>query len=209
MRPFFDASVRAVVTPGGRIILAWHTANVGEDTPLDIVAGVAIRSTRSVWRSFRVERSRVTAAKGPYLAGTPAIPVIDSAPRAYVTWTGVSHGAPVVKLGRITAEGPRASTVLSRGVTGAAVDDAAAGPDRSLAVSWSAMTDYRTTRTYASLRRGDGLFGAPVQLTPDGVSGLTGSRLAFQPVTGEAVVAFVSVTPGGTGVIQASVSPQG
>jgi hypothetical protein len=140
---------------------------------------------------------------------TRAVLVVGSGSRVYVTWTGISHGAPAVKLARITAAGPRGRTVLSGGITGAAVDDAAAGPDRSLAISWSAMTDYRTVRTYASLRRGDGRFAAPVRLTPGGVNGLTGSRVAFQPLTGEAVVAFTFVTPDGTGAIQAAASPPG
>jgi hypothetical protein len=200
-RPFYDAKLRATVTPRGQIVVVWHTADVGEDRPFDIVAGVAVRSTRSVWRSHELERSRPTG--GPYLAGTPAIPLVDSAGHVHVTWTGITRGAPVVKLARITPGGVRDRTVLSGPVTGAAVDDAAAGPEGSLAVSWSAMPDYRTAVTYVSLRRGDKPFAAPARLTPEGVTGLTGSHIAFQPVTGEAVVALRYVTPGGTGSIQA------
>jgi hypothetical protein len=101
----------------------------GSFQPLEIVAGVAMRSTRFSWRSIVLERSRATG--GPYLAGTPANPVVDRARRVYVTWTGVADGAPVVKLARVTRSGPRGVAVLSGTITGAAVDDAAASPDGS------------------------------------------------------------------------------
>jgi hypothetical protein len=200
-----DTTVRAAITPGGRIVVAWYAAVVSEDKPLDIAAGVAIRGG-SRWRSFRLERSTVTA--GPFLADTTAIPVIDSAKHPYVTWTGTVNGVPVVKLARIATRGPRDRIVISGDVLGAAVDDAAAGTNRSLAVSWSAMETYSVTASYASVRRGGG-FAAPQRLTPAGVPGLTGSRVAFQPLTDEAVAAWRFVTADGTGALGASVNAAG
>lgn len=202
VRPAGDTTVRAAITPGGRIVLAWYSAVVNpEEEPIVIAAGVAIRG-RSDWRSFRLERSTVTG--GPFLADTTAMPVIDSARHPYVTWTGTVKGVPVVKLARIATSGPRAAVVLSSRVLGAAVDDIAAGPDRSLAVSWSALETYSLTASYASVRRAGGRFSDPQRLTPAGVLGLTGSRVAFQPVTGDAVAAWRFIGPGGTGVLGAS-----
>lgn len=207
VRPAGDTTVRAAITPGGRIVLAWYSAVVSpEEEPLDIAAGVAIRG-RSHWRSFRLERSTVTA--GPFLAGTTAVPVIDSAKHVYVTWTGTVRGAPAVKLARITTSGPRNRTVLSGGILGAAVDDAAAGPNRSLAVSWSAMETYSAAASYASVRRAGGPFSLPERLTPAGALGLTGSRVAFQPVTGEAVFASRFIAPDRTGALGATVNTAG
>jgi hypothetical protein len=207
VRPAGDTAVRAAITPGGRIVLAWYFAVVSpEDEPLDIAAGVAIRG-RSGWRSFRLERSTVTA--GPFLAGTTAVPVIDSAKHIYVAWTGTVHGAPAVKLAKITAGGPRHRTVLSGNVLGAAVDDAAAGPNRSLAVSWSAMETYSVTASYVSVRRANAPFPQPERLTPTGVQGLAGSRVAFQPVTGDAVVVWRFIAADGTSALGASVNPDG
>lgn len=185
-------------------MVAWYSAVVSpEEEPLDIAAGVTIRG-RSHWRSFRLERSTVTA--GPFLAGTTAVPVIDSAKHVYVTWTGTVRGAPAVKLARITTGGQRERTVLSGKILGAAVDDAAAGPNRSLAVSWSAMETYSVTASYASVRRANRPFSLPERLTPAGSPGLTGSRVAFQPATGDAVVAWRFVAPDGTGALDATVN---
>lgn len=207
VRPAGDTTVRAAITPGGRIVLAWYSAVVSpEEKPLDIAAGVAIRG-RSHWRSFRLERSTVTA--GPFLAGTTAVPVIDTAKHVFVAWTGTVRGAPVVKLTRITTSGPRATTVLSGKLLGAAVDDAAAGPDRSLAVSWSAMETHSVTASYASVRRANAPFSRPERLTPPGSLGLTGSRVAFQPVSGDAVVVWRFIAPDGTGALGATVNPAG
>jgi hypothetical protein len=119
------------------------------------------------------------------------------------------NGASVVKLARITTSGPRDGIVLSGEILGAAVDDAASGPNRSLAVSWSAMETYSVTASYASVRRGNGRFTLPERLTPAGSLGLTGSRVAFQPLTGDAVVAWRYIAAGGTGALGASVNPAG
>ena len=135
--------------------------------------------------------------------------MIDSAKHPYVTWTGTVRGAPAVKLARITASGPRDRVVLSGTVLGAAVDDAAAGPNRALAVSWSAMETYSVTASYAAVRRGGDRFSTPERLTPAGVLGLTGSRVAFQPLNGDAVVAWSYVAEDGTGALGASVQPAG
>jgi hypothetical protein len=199
--------LRAAITPGGRVVVAWYWAVVAPDErPLDIAAGVAIRGP-SHWRSFRLERSTVTA--GPFLADTTAVPVIDSAKHVYVTWTGTVRGAPAVKLARITTTGPRARTVLSGKILGAAVDDAAAGPNRSLAVSWSAMETYSVTASYASVRRANGPFSRPERLTPTGLLGLPGSRVAFQPATGAAIVVWRFLAADGTAVIGATAKPAG
>ena len=207
VRPAGETTVRAAITPGGRVVLAWYSAVVSpEEKPLDIAAGVAIRG-RSHWRSFRLERSTVTA--GPFLADTTAVPVIDSAKHVFVAWTGTVRGAPAVKLARITTSGPRDRTVLSRKILGAAVDDAAAGPNRSLAVSWSAMETYSVTASYASVRRANAPFSRPERLTPTGSLGLPGSSVAFQPVTGDAVVVWKLIAPDGTGALGATANPAG
>jgi hypothetical protein len=196
-----ETTVRAAITPGGRIVVAWYSAVVDpEKEPIVITSGVAVHG-RSGWRSFRLEHSAVTA--GPFIADTTAIPVIDSARHPYVAWTGTAHGVPVAKLARIATGGPRRPVVLSGHVLGAAVDDAAAGPDRSLAVSWSAWETRSVMGSYASVRR-SGRWTASPRLTPAGALGLDGSRVAFSPLTGDAVVAWRFIAPDGTGAVGAS-----
>ena len=127
----------------------------------------------------------------------------------FVAWTGTVHGAPAVKLAQITTGGPRHNTVLSGQMPGAAVDDAAAGPDRALAVSWSAMDTGSVTASYASVWRGSGAFSRPERLTPAGARGLTGSRVAFQPLTGDVVAVWRYIAADGTGALGATVHHAG
>jgi hypothetical protein len=76
---------------------------------------------------------------------------------------------------------------------GAILDAVAAGPGRALAITYSAPRPIRRNpyivATFAALRRGGGAFGRTDRLTPRRVAGMRGSRVAFQPLTGEPVVA--------------------
>jgi hypothetical protein len=203
--PVANASLRAVVTPGGRAVVAWATADVREDAPLGLAAGVALREHgASAWHAFALERSSVPS--GVLSDGDLAVPLVDSAGRTYVTWTGSSGGALAVKLAGVTAAGIRAPAVLSGGVPGAALEDAAAGPRGALAASF-AVAGPSTTTVYASLRDPGGVIGAPARLTPVGALGVGGSRVAFDPLGGAAVVTWSAVGAGGRAALNAASTP--
>ena len=103
--------------------------------------------------------------------------------------------------------GARGGVLLSQGVPGAALDAVAAGPAGSLVVTWSSPSaPPGASVTYASLRRG-GVFAPAESLTPAGVAGIGNSRVAFQPLTGQAVVTWEYVN-GSQGAVEVSTSPR-
>jgi hypothetical protein len=113
-----------------------------------------------------------------------------------------------VKFARV---GPGASSrplVLSH-QRGALLDDVAAGPARALAVTWSAPQPTKDrpfiVATFAAVRRAGGGFDAD-RLTPPTAVAARGSRVAFQPLTGEPVVA-VPFLVGRTVAVGAAVGP--
>lgn len=187
-----NATVRAAITPGGRVALAWETADVGEDRPTALRAGIA-QLDRGRWRAYQLECATHATAGLPETSLT--LPVVDSEGRLYVAWTGTERGALAVKLARVVASGPRAPTTLSAGVPGAALNDIAAGPRGVLLVSWSVERPGSTV-VYASLRRSAAGFAAPQQLTPEIVRGFGVSRAAIARSTGEAVVTWSHIVPG-------------
>ena len=188
-----NAHVRAAVTAGGRVVLAWESADVGEDRPIILRAGVA-QLVNGRWRAHALERSTHATVGLPETS--PTQPIVDSAGRVYVAWTGTAGGGLAVKLARVVAAGPRAATVLSAGVPGAALNDVAAGPGGALLVAWSVQRPSSNV-VYASLRRDGPAFAAPQQLTPDDASGFGVGRAAIAPSTGEAVVTWSHSLPGG------------
>lgn len=188
-----NAHVRAAVTPGGRFVLAWESADIGEDRPIILRAGLA-QLVNGRWRAHALERATHATVGLPETPLTQ--PVVDSTGRVYVAWTGTAAGGLAVKLARVVASGPRASTILSAGVPGAALNDIAAGPGGALLVAWSVERPSSNV-VYASLRRGGAAFEAPQQLTPDGAGGFGVGRAAISPLTGEAVVTWSHILPGG------------
>ena len=203
--PVANTHVQALVTFGGRVVLTWDSADVREDRPTALRAGVAVLDPGRRWRAHALERATVPEG-GSASEGPAAIPVAAGA-RVYVAWTGASDGERAVKFARVVADGPREQVVLSAGAPGAALDDAAAHARGSVVVAWS-VAGSESTVTYASLRRGRGAFAAPERLTPAAMRGIGSSRAAFQPLTGEAVVTW-GVIAGQTGAARASVSPPG
>ncbi len=199
-----SGSLRAAVTPGGRVVVAWATADVRESAPLRLAAGVALHERTGAWRAFGLERSTLASV---VLADTDqAIPVIDSLGRTYVTWTGVAGGALAVKFGQLTGSGVRGATAASAGIPGATVEDAAAGPRGALVISW-AVAGPPAPAVYASLWGRDGGFAPPERLTAAGTLGLSGSRAAFAPLTGQPVVTWSAVGGDGGAVLNAAVGP--
>lgn len=189
----------AVVARNGRVVVTWGRAGRA--------CGVSVRDVGGTWRTRRLDSRCGPAAVGSGAA--PVIPIADSAGATYVVWTGHSRsGARVVKFARV---GPGASTrplALSR-QRGATLDDATAGPDRALAVTWSAPQPTRrrplTVSTFAAVRRAGGAFAAD-RITSSSAVTSRGSRVAFQPLTGEPVVA-VPFLVGRTVAVGAAVGP--
>jgi hypothetical protein len=74
-------------------------------------------------------------------------------------------------------------------------------------VTWAEHDAYGGARTFAALRPGLGAFNATADLTPAGQIGLVGSRVAFSPVTGEAVVVRGYVAEGKPALAAAASDP--
>ncbi len=189
----------AAVARNGRIVVTWGLAGRA--------CGVSVRDIDGRWRTRRLERRCGPAAVGPHAA--PVIPIADSNGATYVTWTGrTPKGRRAVKFARV---GPGASSralVLSH-QPGAILDDVAAGANRALAVTWSAPQPTKRRpliiSTFAAVRRGGAGFDAD-RLTPETAVAARGSRVAFQPLTGEPVVAIPFLV-GRTVAVGAAVGP--
>jgi hypothetical protein len=183
LRNFQSLRLTALVVRNGRVVLTW--GSVGR------ACGVAVRDGRGRWRSRTLERR--CGPTGADARGAPVLPVADGRGATYVAWTGSTRtGRRAVKFARVGTATMRSPLVLSR-ERGAVLDDIAAGPRRALAVTYAAPRPTRANplivATFAALRRGGGSFEYD-RLTPPGFAARRGSRVAFQPLTGEPVVAI-------------------
>jgi hypothetical protein len=176
-----DRRLTALITNGGRIVITWGR----EGGP----CGVAVRANGR-WRSRRLEQRC-----GPATTQTreaPVMPFADSAGATYVAWTHHTARANSVTLARLGARGPVGPSVVSR-QRGAILDDVAAGPERAIAITWGAVLSPAgappRAATYAAVRRGTSPFTVD-RLSPANVLVARGSRVAFQPLTGQVVVAI-------------------
>lgn len=171
----------ALVAEDGRMLVTW-----GRDRGN---CGVAVGDGRGRWRTTVLERRCGPAAVGPREA--PVLPLADSGGAMYVAWTHGTSRANSVTLARIGRAGPVSRGVVSR-QRGAMLDDAVAGPDGAIAVTWAAVLSKDNpllTATYAGVRRTGAAF-AVQRLSPAGIVVARGSRVAFHPLTGQAVVAI-------------------
>jgi hypothetical protein len=190
----------AAVARNGRVIVTWGAAGRA--------CGVSVRQGDGTWRTRLLERRCGPAAVGALAA--PVLPLADSGGATYVAWTGRTRdGRRAMKFARVGPGASRRPLVLSR-QRGAVLDDVAAGPRRALAVTWSAPRPTARRQvvmaTFAALRKGGGAFAAADRLTPPTVTVARGSRVAFQPLTGEPVVA-VPFFVGPTIEVGAAVGP--
>jgi hypothetical protein len=192
-----DRRLSALVAPNGRMVITW-----GRDRG---DCGVAVRDGHGAWRAWRLERHCGPAAVGTRAA--PVVPFVDGRGVTYVAWTHRTRRANSVTLARVGPTGPVARRVVSR-QRGAMLDDVAAGPGAAIAITWAAVlsrTNPLLTATYAALRRGSGGFVVE-RLSPASVIVARGSRVAFQPLTGQAVVA-IPYRVGRTLAVGAAISP--
>jgi hypothetical protein len=195
--PDRDRRLSALVAPDGRMVITW-----GRDRG---DCGVAARDGHGVWRSWRLERRCGPAAVGTRAA--PVVPFADSHGVTYVAWTHRTRRANSVTLARVGPAGPVGRSVVSR-QRGAMLDDVASGPGAAIAITWAAVLSKANpllTATYAALRRGDGGFDVE-RLSPASVIVARGSRVAFQPLTGQAVVA-IPYRVGRTLAVGSAISP--
>jgi len=205
--PVGGSTLAPAVTPSGRVVIAWATADFREgSSTIPIAAGATLLNRAGGWHPVRLERSS-KPDNGYFPVGTPAIPIIDTNGHIYVTWTGVAGNALAVKIEQITTRAGH-PTVLSDAIPGAAVEDAAAGPRGSIIVSWTVFNPGSTPIVYASLRRSHRPFDPPERLTPVGVTTPSvASHAAFAPLTGQAVVIWSSSDADHHNILHASVSP--
>ena len=170
------------------------------------LCGVGVRDGEGSWHLRRLERRCGPAAVGARDA--PVLPLADSGGATYVAWTHATRQANSVTIARVGRDGPVSRSVVSR-QRGAMLDDVAAGPDRAIAVTWAAVLSKDNpllTATYAGLRRTGGTF-AVERLSPPSAIVARGSRVAFHPLTGQAVVAIPYVV-GRTLAVGSAISPR-
>lgn len=191
--PTANTSLHALVSPGGRVTLAWGQSDVREGQPVRLAYGVAVGDLFGRWHAHTLERSTVASFTGEQAL---ALPVADGRGFVSVVWSGRAG----IELARVVAAGPQAPVVLSGAQSGTVLDDAAGGPGAALAAAWTAGG-----ATYAAVRHASGALDPPDALTPAGAGAIAGSRVAFQPLTGEPVVAVAFVAPGGRGALQAAI----
>jgi hypothetical protein len=193
-----DRRLSALVAPDGRMLITW-----GRDRGS---CGVAVGDSRGAWDVTSLERRCGPAAVGPREA--TVLPFADSDATMYVAWTHATRQANSVTLARVGRDGPVSRSVVSR-QRGAMLDDVAAGPAGAVAVTWAAVLSRENpllTATYAGLRRSGPAF-AVQRLSPSNAIVARGSRVAFHPLTGQAVVAIPYVF-GPTLAVGAAISPR-
>lgn len=190
----------ALLVRNGRVVLTW--GRVGRP------CGVAIRDGAGKWTTRTLEQR--CGRSGAESRESPVQLVADTKGASYVAWTGRTRtGRQVVKFARVGVGASRTPLVLSR-QRGAVLDDLAAGPGGALAVTYTAPrpTAKRPLlfATFAALRRGGATFARADRLTPTDVFAAQGSRVAFQPLTGEPLVA-VPFLVGRTVAVAGAVGP--
>ncbi len=184
----------------GRAVVTWGS----EGHP----CGVSLRDAKGRWRSRTLERR--CGPTGADAGEAPVRPLDDGRDTTYVVWTGPTRGGRrAVKFARVDPSPSRVPLVLSR-ERGAVLDDAAFGPRRALVVTYTAPRPTRTrpyiVATFAAQRRRGGSFARANRLTPATVFAARGSRIAFQPLSGQPVVAFPYLV-GRTVAVGAAVGP--
>ncbi|HVF79200.1 MAG TPA: hypothetical protein VNA28_12960 [Solirubrobacteraceae bacterium] len=173
--------LNALMVRNGRVVLTW--GNAGRP------CGVSVRTGSGRWSTRTLERRCGPTSDS---RAAPVLALADGRGATYVAWTGRTRtGRRAVKFARVGGGGAVRPIVLSR-ERSAVLDDVAAGPGRALAVTYAAPRPTRAnpllSSTFVALRRGGGAFQHD-RLTPPGFAARRGSRVAFQPLTGEPVVA--------------------
>lgn len=195
--------VSALIARNGRVVATWGSPGRR--------CGVSVRDGAGRWRSRTLERR--CGATGVATHAAPVVPIADSRGATYVAWTGRTRGGRrAVKLARVRSGARRVSgraLVLSR-EPGAVLDDVAADRRGALAITYTAPRPTRARpllhATFAAVRRRGGAFGRADRLTRSNVFAAQGSRVAFQPLSGEPVVA-VPYLVGRTVAVAAAIGP--
>lgn len=191
----------ALIMRNGRVVVTW--GSVGRR------CGVSVRRGAGRWRTRTLQRRcGPTGAGGD---GPPVLAIADGRGASYVAWTGRTRGGRrAVRLARVGGAVPSRRPLTISRERSAVLDDVAAGPARALAITYSAPRPTRARpygfAAYAALRRRRGGFGRPDRLTPPDVLAARGSRVAFQPLTGEPIVALPFLI-GRTAAVGAAVGP--
>ncbi len=190
----------AVMARNGRVVVTWGSPG----RP----CGVAVRDADGTWHNRTLERR--CGPTGAATRAAPVIPIADSSGATYVAWTGPTRtGRRAVKFARVGPGASRAALLLSR-QRSAVLDSAATDARGSLVITYTAPQPTAARpllyATFAALRRRGGAFGRADRLTPADVFAAQGSRAAFQPLTGEPVVA-VPFLVGRTVAVAAAVGP--
>lgn len=184
----------------GRVVVTWGS----QGRP----CGVSVRDIDGKWRNRTLERRCGPSGTDSHAA--PVVPIDDGGGATYVAWTGSTPGGRrAVKFARVGPGASRVPLVLSR-ERGAVLDDAAPGAGRAIAVTYTAPRPTKArpyiVATFAAVRRAGGSFGRATRLTPATVFAARGSRVAFQPLTGEPIAAFPYLV-GRTVAVGAAVGP--
>lgn len=189
-----------LVARNGRVVATWGSPG----RP----CGVSVRDVGGAWRSRTLERR--CGPTGVASRAAPVLPIADSDGATYVAWTGRTRsGRRAVEFARVGPNASRRALALSR-ERGAVLDDVAADERGALAITYTAPRPTAARpllhATFAAVRRGGGGFGRADRLTPGNVFAAQGSRVAFQPLTGEPVAA-VPFLASRTVAVAAAVGP--
>ena len=191
----------ALLVRNGRVVVTW--GSVGRP------CGVAIRNGAGKWTTRTLERR--CGRSGAESREAPVQPVADEKGATYVAWTGRTRtGRQAVKFARVGVRERPARRSCSR--ASAAPCSTTSPPAR--AARWPSATPRRARRPRARCcsRRSPRCGAtappspAPIASPPTDVFAAQGSRVAFQPLTGEPLVA-VPFLVGRTVAVAAAVGP--
>jgi hypothetical protein len=180
--------LRALVAENGRVVVTWAYAEVSESHPARLQAGVAVHPRGGGWHARGLEHSELARQGLP--AEAVAIPVVDSSGQLLVAYDAKQGAGVGVELADVSNSAQIGTVIAVSGAsTAATLDDVAAGAAGRLALTWAEHdASGGGVRTFARLRPGAGGFDAAADLTLPGQVGLAGSRVAFSPLTGQAIV---------------------
>jgi hypothetical protein len=195
------SAIATAAAEGGRMVVAWGTQDIGEEanTPWIVRAAVrasgphAFHSAQELERSEGIDRPAGTVAAAMAPDGT-----------ATVAWSGIAGASfPHLYPARVASATPGAArfgAVQTLAPNAAVSDVAVDAPGTALVIAQTLPTagDNQTTdQVFASLRPA----GAPTFAAPELVSAPERARLAqaaFNPVTHQPAVVWVSAPQGAT-----------
>lgn len=189
----YNADMRPLVAPSGRVVLAWSAQRLregGAPGPAYFQVAVKPAGARRFGRARLLERMAAVVEEDRTIAA-----VLDSAGAATVAWSGTDGATRRVRA--VRSSGTPVQDVSPPG-RDAVLSDLAAGPGGRLIAVWDGGIEDRLSTVTAAVASGPGAaFGVPEPIS----SGTGEARFgvaAFDPASGRPTVLF-SDRPAGSG----------